>query len=99
MSIDVEAAIAGILLGVYIAIMLYGLASPRTQADPQRGQAVGCIMIVVGALLLLGVLLLVGWHLRNRLLVRIVSSICIFPAIHSVLSIGQTIYRKTSAPK
>jgi hypothetical protein len=99
MTIDVEAAIAGILLAIYVAIMLYGLASPRTQADPQRGQAVGCIMIMVAGLLLLGVLLAAGWYFRSRLLVRIVSAFCVFPVIHSFLSVLQSIYRKLTSPK
>lgn len=73
------AIVAGVLLGVYLLGIVYALLAPTKGPDPQRGQAVGCLMIVamglvgIGALLGAAVAFDIGW------LATAISWVVIFP--------------------
>jgi hypothetical protein len=60
MSIEWMAGIAGTLIGLAIVTLAIVLIMPAKQHDPQRGMAVGCLMIVIIFLLIPGGLLLIG---------------------------------------
>jgi hypothetical protein len=60
MSIEWMAGIAGTLIGLAIVTIAGVLIMPQRQHDPQRGQAVGCLMIVIIFLLIPAGLLLIG---------------------------------------
>ena len=72
---------AGILLAVYALGILAALRAPVKQHDPQRGQAVGCLMIVLVGLLGLGALLAVGVYWDVGWLVGTVFSVTAYPAV------------------
>src|SRR4029079_13836930 len=60
---DEQSAMLGaVFLAIDLACVVYALVARPTQPDPQRGQAVGCLAIVVVALVLLGVLLAFAWR-------------------------------------
>ena len=75
------AVAGGILLGLYLAGIVYALLAPVRQHDPQRGQAVGCLMIVAGGIALLGALLAVGAIFDVAWLVRAIFYVAVFPAV------------------
>ena len=75
------ATVAGILLGVYVCGIVYALALPAKQHDPQRGQAIGCLMIVVLSLLGVGGLLAVGVAFNVRWLVVAIFWLTVYPAV------------------
>lgn len=54
------AIVAGVLLGAYLLVIVYVILAPPKGPDPQRGQAVGCLMIVALGLVGLGALLGAG---------------------------------------
>ena len=75
------AVAGGILLGLYLAGIVYALLAPVRQPDPQRGQAVGCLMIVAAGIALLGALLAVGSIFDVAWLVRGIFYVAVFPAV------------------
>jgi hypothetical protein len=59
---------AGVLLTLYLLAIVGVLLMPSRSHDPQRGQAIGCLMIVaIGIALLGGVLGLAVWLDQNWL--------------------------------
>jgi hypothetical protein len=56
--------LAAVVLGAYALIIIYALIAPRRGPDPQRGVAVGCLLIVLAALLAVGALLAVAVRLK-----------------------------------
>ncbi len=75
------AIVAGALLVLYLGGIVFALLAPAKGHDPQRGQAVGCLMIVALGLVGLGVLLGVAVAFEIGWLERAVSYMVIFPAV------------------
>lgn len=78
---DAMAWTAGVLLGVYILGIVYALTRTPRRPDPQRGQAVGCLMIVVAALLVLEAALAVGVYWDIGFLIRAPFWVAVFPLL------------------
>ena len=76
---DAMACTAGVLLGAYVLFILGVLITPQRQHDPQRGQAIGCLMIVLACLVTLGLVLAAGVHWDIRLLVYGPFCVAVFP--------------------
>lgn len=70
---------AGVLLAAYFALLVYALLVPSRGHDPQRGQAVGCLMIVAGAIALLGGVLGLAVALDWNWLVDAIFWAAVFP--------------------
>jgi MFS family permease len=87
LSREIMAWTAGVLLAVYALGILVALSRKPRQPDPQRGQAIGCLMIVVFALVGLGAVLAAAviWELNG--LIRVVFWIAVFPCL-SLLGSG-----------
>jgi hypothetical protein len=79
LSTEVMAWTAGVLLGAYALFILGVLVSPQRQHDPQRGQALGCLMIVLACLVTLGLVLAAGVYWGIRLLVYVPFCVAVFP--------------------
>jgi hypothetical protein len=77
---------AGILLTLYLVGILFALLAPTRQHDPQRGVAVGCLMIVAGAILVLGLALGLGVFFDWPWMINIIFWITIFPFISLFLA-------------
>lgn len=84
------AAIAAVLLGIYLVALVVALVLPARGPDPQRGVAQGCLLFVALGLIALGGLLALGYHFQLRPLVYLVFVVTIFPAFSLV---GGGIYR------
>ncbi len=76
-------AITAVLLVGYLGICAWGWASP-TGDDPQRGMAVGFLMMVTLFLLLLAALLWFGAARGHSGLVWTVFGICVLPSLSFV---------------
>ncbi|HEX8913772.1 MAG TPA: hypothetical protein VF796_15535 [Humisphaera sp.] len=72
---------AAILLAAYTVSIVVVLLKPSRQHDPQRGQAVGCLMIVVIGLVALGGVLALAAVYDVRWLVTTIFSITVYPAV------------------
>jgi hypothetical protein len=80
-DLNVMAPIAAALFVAYLLGIVYALIVPPKQHDPQRGMAVGCLMIVaigIGVLLLLTGL---GWYFQLNWLVTMMFYVAVFPAV------------------
>jgi hypothetical protein len=84
---------AGILLAAYAVGILCALTAPVKQHDPQRGQAVGCLMIVLAGLLVLGASLAAGVYWGVAVLVWVPFAVTVFPA---VCLVGSAVYHLVS---
>jgi hypothetical protein len=84
LSREAMAWTAGVLLAAYALGVLYALNAPARQPDPQRGQAVGCLTIVLLGLLGLGAMLAAGLYWDVGLLVRVPFWVAVFPALSLV---------------
>jgi hypothetical protein len=84
LSHPVMAWTAGVLLVAYAVGILYALTAPVKQHDPQRGQAVGCLMIVLAGLLTLGVILAAGVYWDVAVMVWVPFVTTVFPAVSLV---------------
>jgi len=73
--------VAGVLLTLYFLGIVYALLAPTRGPDPQRGQAVGCLVIVAGGLLLLGVLLGLGVAFDLTWLVDAIVAVVVYPSL------------------
>jgi hypothetical protein len=73
--------VAAVLLCLYFTVIVGVLLSPPRQHDPQRGQAVGCLMILAAGVAVLGVMLGIGAFLDLGLLVGFVVWTTCLPAI------------------
>ena len=84
LSHSVMAWTAGVLLAAYAVGIVYAMTAPVKQHDPQRGQAVGCLMIVLAGLLALGATLAAGvcWDVATLVWVPFVTTV--FPAVSLV---------------
>lgn len=76
------AMVSACLLGVYLALVFYGLFSPST--DPQRGMAQGFLTLMAVILLSLGATLWFGAARNHPLLVRLVFAITILPGLSPI---------------
>jgi len=81
------ALVAAVLFGCYLLGILYALKAPAKQPDPQRGQAIGCLMIVAAGIGLLLLIVGVGWWFQLNWLVTGLFWIAVFPAISLVGSL------------
>jgi len=81
----VVVAITAVLLAGYLAVVVWGLASPSS--DPQRGMAQGCLSMAAVALLGLAGLLWWGAARRHPKIVWTVFGICLLPSL-SLLARG-----------
>ncbi|MBM3982471.1 MAG: hypothetical protein FJ304_19815 [Planctomycetes bacterium] len=75
------ATAAGALLALYLLGIVFALLAPPKQHDPQRGQAVGCLMLVALVLIGLGALLAAGVAFEIEWLTRAVAYVVFFPAV------------------
>lgn len=80
---------AGVLLVLYLLGIVYALLAPAKGPDPQRGQAVGCLMIVAIGLVLIGALLGVAVAFEIEWMASAISSVVIFPAL---VALAQGVY-------
>jgi len=85
---------ATILLAAYTVAIVVVLLKPARQPDPQRGQAVGCLMIVVVGLLALGGALALAAAYDVRWLVGTIFFVTVYPAVMIAASLIVR-YRKT----
>lgn len=83
------AVVAGVLLTLYFLGIVYALLAPRRGPDPQRGQAIGCLMIVAGGLVLVGVALGVGVAFDLTWLVDTIVAFTVYP---SLLLVANVVY-------
>lgn len=88
---------AAVLLSLYLTGLAYALLSPTRGPDPQRGQAIGCLMLVGMGVLLLGAVLAVGVVFRVRFLVQAVFWITVYPALHLALGAGYWLLRRLTS--
>ena len=75
-------AITAVLLAGYMALVVWGLASPSS--DPQKGMAQGFLSMVAFGLLCLGGLLWLGASKGYPKLVWTVFAICMLPSLSLV---------------
>jgi hypothetical protein len=81
---------AACLIAFYILALIFVLKVPRRHRHPEDGQAVGCLMLVIFALLLLGGVLGVAWAFKVRWLSTAIFYITVFPVL---LATPQLIYK------
>ncbi|MBL8692652.1 MAG: hypothetical protein JNJ88_00990 [Planctomycetes bacterium] len=81
MDPSLEAWIAGLLLAAYSTTLVVVLVMPTKQRDPQIGQAIGCLMIVLLGLLGLGGALAVGIAWELGAVVHTIFLITVFPGV------------------
>jgi hypothetical protein len=81
---------AGVVLGVYALLILYALFAPARQPDPQRGVAVGCLCLVLVALLGAVALLVVGITLHKPWLVNTISTVCLYSLVIVVIGLAKS---------
>ena|SRR6266498_182521 len=86
------AAIAAVLLVIYLGIMVHGMTAPVRQSGGERSQAMGCLMFVVVILGILGLLLAIGWYFHVRILVWGVLTVTAYPVAQSMVSIIFSLY-------
>jgi len=92
---------AGVLLVVYFLFLVHAITAPVKQYDPQRGQAVGCLMIIMIGLALLGVMLAIGVFFDMPFCVRLPFYITVFPLVLLVVNGIRFVvmYFTSSAPR
>lgn len=73
---------AGVLLALYFLVIVGVLLMPSRSHDPQRGQAVGCLMIVAIGLGVLGIFV---WPDQNWL-VEAIFRVAAFPVIITAIN-------------
>lgn len=84
--------IAGVCIAVYLGCIVYAITAPRKQPDPQRGMAVGCLMIAAIPGVVAALLLAAGVVGGYDTLVRILFFLTAVPAPYvAVLLIAQPI--------
>lgn len=81
-----------ILVLAILALSLVLLRKPR-QYDPQQGQAVGCLLIVIAGLVLLGGLLAVAMLADIRWLLVVVFDVTAFPVVWVLLGLVYNLVR------
>src|SRR5688500_11860031 len=70
MSVETMAIIAGVVLAVLAVVPFVVAMMPARQHDPQRGMAVGCLMMFSVAMLIPGALLAWGYYRGHAGIVR-----------------------------
>ncbi|MBA4187999.1 MAG: hypothetical protein C0467_08265 [Planctomycetaceae bacterium] len=75
------AILAGVLLALYLMGIVYALLAPSRGHDPQRGQAVGCLMIVAAGVTLLGAALGIGVAFDLEWLVSVIIAVTVYPSL------------------
>jgi hypothetical protein len=77
LSLNTMAVITGAILALYLGVIAYALLAPSKQHDPQRGQAVGCLMLAAIPALVIGILVIVGvvWDIPK--LIRWPFALCV----------------------
>lgn len=91
---DNRIMIAAVLLTLYLGVLLYALVAPSKEQDPQRGVAVGCLSMVVAAVVGVGAVLVVGVVLHNSVLIGIAYHIAVWPAAFMLFSGVVTLGRR-----
>lgn len=94
MSMQLMDIVAGVIIAAYLGGITYALLAPTRQPDPQRGMAVGCLVIclVPGALLMIA--LLVGYFAEMPRLVSALFYLCVVPAAWLLINLAALPYRK-----
>lgn len=72
------AGITGAILAIYLGGIAYVLLAPAKQPDPQRGQAIGCLMLAMIPGVVVGVLVVIGVVWDVPILIRWPFRICTF---------------------
>lgn len=94
MSLHAMAAVTGAILAVYLLGIAYAILAPSKQPDPQRGQAVGCLMFAAIPAVVVAVLVVIGVAFDVPFLVRWPFRICTVVAGYVLLVlIAQPIVR------
>jgi peptidoglycan biosynthesis protein MviN/MurJ (putative lipid II flippase) len=85
---------AAVVLGVYAVIIVYALIAPSRGPDPQRGVAVGCLLIVLAALLAAGALLATAVRMKWDWLVTAISGACLYSIIIVIPGLIKSVFDK-----
>lgn len=94
MSLHVQAAITAAILAIYLGGIAYAILSPAKQPDPQRGQAVGCLMFAAIPGVVVALLVAIGLIWNIPTLVRWPFAICVTIFLYVlVVLIAQPIMR------
>jgi hypothetical protein len=94
MSLTTMAWITGAILALYIGVIVYAILAPQKQHDPQRGQAVGCLMLATIPAIVAGILVVIGvvWDIPKLVRWPFTACVIIFAYV-TVLLIAQPIVR------
>jgi len=94
MSLSTMAWITGAILALYLGCLVYAILAPQKQHDPQRGQAVGCLMLAAIPAVVVGILVVIGVACDIPKLVRWPFTACtIIFAYVMLMLIAQPILR------
>lgn len=96
MTLQTQAIIAAVLLGIYVLGIAYALIVPPKHRDPHDGMARGCLMFVVIGLLGLGAMLAIGALNDIAWLVTVPYYIAVFPAILVAIHAVRYVFMKMS---
>jgi hypothetical protein len=95
LSMATMAWIVGGCLAAYLGCIVYAIMAPQKQPDPQRGMAVGCLMIAAIPGVVLALLLVIGVIGGYEGLVRVLFYITAVPMAYLlVLLIAQPIIKR-----
>ena len=94
MSLHAMAGVTGAILAVYLGGIAYAILAPARQPDPQRGQAVGCLVLATIPAIVVGILVILGVAFDVPVLVRWPFRVCVVIAGYVlVLLVAQPIVR------
>lgn len=85
---------AGVLLTLYFLVIVGVLLLPPRSHDPQRGQAVGCLMIVAIGIALLGGVLGIAVWLDFHWLIEVIFWVAALPMILLAINAGRYLLLK-----
>ncbi|QOI99401.1 MAG: hypothetical protein HRU70_02415 [Phycisphaeraceae bacterium] len=74
--------VVGACVAAFLGVILYAIAAPSRGPDPQRGVAVGCLMMAAIPAAVLGVVLGVAVAGGHERLVRVLFYVTVIPAAY-----------------
>jgi hypothetical protein len=91
------AAIAGVLLAIYLVAPMYALLAPTRERDPAMGAAVGMLVFIVVLIVVVGAILAAGVGFHRRGLVWTAFVLTLLPVV--AVTIGGVAYAVSLATK
>ena len=94
LSLNTMALITGAILALYLGCIGYALLAPAKQHDPQRGMAIGCLMLAMIPAVVVAIVVIAGvvWDVPRLIRWPFSVTITIFAYV-MVMLIAQPVIR------